>query len=171
MERLRQDLLDAVSIEAGRLSLAPEEVNPAAVARRAAEDVEPLGQSRSVAIAVRVTEALPSLTADPDRLRQALGNLLGNAVKFSEAGMVVELDVLSVNGEVHFLVADAGPGVPPGDEPYIFDSFWKNAAGNPTGAGLGLSIVKGIAEAHGGGVRYERRPGGGSLFRLEIPAA
>jgi signal transduction histidine kinase len=169
MERLRQDLLDVVSLEAGRLSMAREPIDPGAIARQAADDLRPVAVVKGVEVKALVPEELPSPSADPDRLRQALGNLLGNAIKFSPAATVVDLAVTVSNGEVLFTVTDSGPGVPVADEPYIFDSFWKSAAGNPTGAGLGLSIVKGIAEAHSGRVWYERRPEGGSIFRLAIP--
>ncbi len=171
MERLRQDLLDTVSLEAGRLSVAREMVDPLAIARQTAEDVRPLADTREIELVIRADDGLPQVNADADRIRQALGNLLGNGVKFSPAGEAVTLDVSIAEGRLVYIVSDAGPGIPADDEPYIFDSFWKSSAGNPTGAGLGLSIVKGIAEAHGGSAWYEKRPAGGSSFYFAVPIA
>ena len=102
------------------------------------------------------------------RISRAVTNLLDNAGKWSPSGGVVEVTV--AEGEVN--VRDHGPGVSPEDAPHVFDRFWRapNARGMP-GSGLGLSIVKDVAEKHGGSVTLEEAPGGGARFRLRLAAA
>jgi len=99
------------------------------------------------------------------RVSRAVTNLLDNAGKWSPAGGVVEVSV--AEGEVS--VRDHGPGVAPEDAPHVFDRFWRatNARGMP-GSGLGLSIVKDVAEKHGGSVTLEPASGGGARFRLRL---
>jgi signal transduction histidine kinase len=97
---------------------------------------------------------------------------VGNALKFTPAGGAVTLGVERVEGLVRFTVADTGPGIPAEELPHIFDRFWKSRQpGAAHATGLGLSIVKGLAEAHGGTVSVESRPGAGSVFRLALPLA
>jgi two-component system sensor histidine kinase MprB len=102
------------------------------------------------------------------RISRAVTNLLDNAGKWSPAGGTVEVSV--TDGEVN--VRDHGPGVAPEDAPHVFDRFWRasSARGMP-GSGLGLSIVKDVAEKHGGTVTLEPAPGGGAHFRLRLVAA
>jgi two-component system sensor histidine kinase MprB len=102
------------------------------------------------------------------RVSRAVTNLLDNAGKWSPAGGIVEVSVEA--GEVS--VRDHGPGVSPEDAPHVFDRFWRaaSARGLP-GSGLGLSIVKDVAEKHGGSVTFEPAPGGGARFRLRLAAA
>lgn len=171
MDRLRQDLLDVASIEAGRLSIAPDRVDPVELVEAAVDYARPMAATKNVQLSTSVGGELPPVFADRDRLLQALGNLIGNAIKFApKAGAVAVSAAVSPEGVV-FTVSDNGPGVPPEDADRIFESFWKSTVGNPGGAGLGLSIVKGIAEAHGGRVWHEAGKGGGSSFRLEVPAS
>jgi two-component system sensor histidine kinase MprB len=105
--------------------------------------------------------------AAPDRLGRAVNNLLDNAAKHSPPGGVVEVGVRA--GEL--TVRDHGAGVAPADAPHVFDRFYRgaNARGRP-GSGLGLAIVRQVAEAHGGTVAVDEAPGGGALFRLELPS-
>ncbi|MEX0789925.1 MAG: HAMP domain-containing sensor histidine kinase, partial [Actinomycetota bacterium] len=114
------------------------------------------------------TELKPGLVRGaPSRLDRAVANLLDNAGKWSPAGSVVE--VRSQGGEV--VVRDHGPGIDPADLPHIFDRFYRaSEARAMPGSGLGLSIVRRIVEAHGGTVKAEAAEGGGSLFRLVLPA-
>lgn len=171
MDRLRQDLLDVASIEAGRLSIAPARVDPAELLTAAADFARPMAAAKDIELQIDPDARLPAVTADRARMVQALGNLIGNAVKFSSRGGEVSLAASVAGGELVFSVADNGPGVDPADAERIFDSFWKTSSANPGGAGLGLSIVKGIAQAHGGRVWYEPRRGGGSVFRLALEVA
>jgi two-component system sensor histidine kinase MprB len=103
----------------------------------------------------------------PDRLERAVANLLDNAAKFSPPGSVVE--VALANGELS--VRDHGPGIDPVDLPHVFDRFYRAAAARAVpGSGLGLAIVRQTAEAHGGRIEVEPADGGGTVFRLSLPA-
>ena len=103
----------------------------------------------------------------PDRLERAVANLLDNAAKFSPPGGVVEVALR--DGELS--VRDHGPGIEPDDLPHVFDRFYRSAAARAVpGSGLGLAIVRQTAEAHGGSVSVEPAAGGGTVFRLRLPA-
>jgi signal transduction histidine kinase len=115
---------------------------------------------------------LPELLADGDRLRQVLENLIGNALKFTPRGGRVAVGARARDGEVVFWVADTGSGIAPGDLPHVFDRFWRAPEGRARreGAGIGLAIVKGIVEAHGGRVWAESTPQRGSTFFFAVPS-
>jgi two-component system, OmpR family, sensor histidine kinase MprB len=106
-----------------------------------------------------------TVVGDPQQLDRALWNLVENAAKWSEPGGAVE--VTSGHGEV--LVRDHGPGIDPGDRPYVFDRFYRSqSARGRQGSGLGLAIVRQVAESHGGKVELVETPGGGAAFRLSL---
>jgi signal transduction histidine kinase len=106
--------------------------------------------------------------ADPDRLTQAVVNLLQNAAVHTAPGTPVELRIVERNGSWRFEVEDRGEGLPSGKEETVFEPFAR-AGARATGSGLGLAIVRKIAEAHGGGAGVENRPGEGATFWLEVP--
>ena len=177
MERIIGDLLDVSRLDAGHLAMDAQPVEPAALLDALRELHEPLAEERHVALEVRAAGALPVIHADPDRLLQALGNLLGNALKFTPAGGRVTVDAAACPAasdtldrpHVRFAVTDTGSGIPGEHLPHIFDRFWQARETRRAGAGLGLAIVKGIAEAHGGSVRVRSTVGVGSTFEIEIP--
>jgi len=102
---------------------------------------------------------------------QALGNLIGNALKFTPPGGRVTISVECDADGVCISVADTGPGVPADQVPRLFDRYWQANRTDRRGVGLGLSIVKGIAEAHGGDVRVRTEEGAGTTFTLVLPPA
>jgi len=109
-----------------------------------------------------------TVVGDPQELDRAIWNLVENAAKWSEPGGVVE--VSTADGEV--LVRDHGPGIDPGDRPFVFDRFYRSqSARGRQGSGLGLAIVRQVAESHGGKVELVEAPGGGAAFRLSLIAA
>ena len=163
------DLLDVASIEAGRLSLRPVPISMAAVGRELECMFAPLTDEHDVALRVRVAADVPVVRADPERLVQALGNLLGNAAKFTPAGGEVSLDVIADEGSVRCVVADTGPGIPAEDLPHVFDRFWSRRASRRGGAGLGLTIAKALAEAHGGSLDVRSELGRGTTATLTLP--
>jgi len=120
-----------------------------------------------------LTAAAPAvMVADRDRLTQALMNLARNAQENSPAGSAIHLGSACEGELIRFSVRDEGPGIPPEDMVRLFDRFARGRAArrNASGAGLGLAIVRTIAEAHGGAVRVDSTPGAGSTFHLELPA-
>jgi signal transduction histidine kinase len=119
----------------------------------------------------RLVAATPGrLKADRHRLTQAVMNLAENAVRHTHEDEVIELGSSVHNGTVRIWVRDGGPGVEPGQEQRIFERFARgHSAGRTNGAGLGLAIVRAIAEAHGGGVSVRSRPGLGATFEIAVP--
>ena len=106
---------------------------------------------------------------DNQRIAQALLNLLGNAIKFTETGGIVQISAVESLGAVKFSVSDTGPGILEEDLPKLFDRYWQAKRSNTASAGLGLSITKGIIEAHGSLIRVESQIGKGSTFYFTLP--
>ncbi len=171
LQRLRRDLLDASVVEEGHLSMDPRTLDAGELLESVRDHMEPLAAEKEVALRLTVADGLPSVRADRMRMLQALGNLVGNAIKFTPAGGEVVIYGAPTDGGVTITVSDTGPGISPDDAPYVFDSFWKSRASNPHGAGLGLGIAKGIIEAHGGRIWLESEVGSGSSFHFTLPAA
>ena len=103
------------------------------------------------------------------RILQVFENLLGNALKFTAPGGSVTVGAARQGSHVLFWVDDTGPGIATEDQPYVFDRFWRARPEKRSGAGLGLPIVKGIVEAHGGRIWVQSDPGRGSTFLFTIP--
>jgi signal transduction histidine kinase len=169
--RLIQDLLDISHIESGRLSLHKTRFPAAAIAHEALEQGQMAAVQGGVALARGSMDTEAAVCVDRDRVVQALGNLLGNALKFTPAGGRVAVSVDADADSVCISVADNGPGIAPEQVPHLFDRYWQANRADRRGVGLGLSIVKGIAEAHGGDVKVRTVPGEGTTFTLVLPAA
>ncbi len=167
--RLIQDLLDITRIEGGALSLAEEAIIPKQVVTEAWESLRLLASSASIALEVEISEDLPLIWADRHRLLQVFENLIGNAIKYTPRGGRVTIGAEPGRDEVLFFVRDTGPGIPVEEQPRVFDRFWQAQRADRKGAGLGLSICKGIVEAHGGRIRVESTPGRGSTFYFTVP--
>ncbi len=171
MNRLIQDLLDVSRIEAGGLSMRRAPIDPATLVAETVDSQRPLASSEHLDLQVDVEASLPNVDGDRDRLMQVFENLIGNAIKFTEAGGRVSVGARSENGDVLFWVSDTGMGMRHEDLPRVFDRFWRAQEGDKHGAGLGLPIVKGIVEAHGGRIWVESSIGNGTTFSFTIPAA
>jgi PAS domain S-box-containing protein len=169
--RLIQDRLDITHIESGRLSLQPAPYPAAAIVAEALEQAAMQAAERGIALQRGVVDDGARVLADRDRVVQALGNLIGNALKFTPAGGRVTVSVERGAGEVRISVADTGPGIAADQVPHLFDRYWQANRADRRGVGLGLSIVKAIAEAHGGEVRVRTEEGAGTTFTLVLPAA
>ena len=170
-ERLVRDLLDVSRLEAGGLRL---ERAPVAVAELLADVVEEfaeLAASRGVALRARAAAELPPVNADRVRVRQALSNLIDNALRLTPAGGAVTVSAERSQALIEFAVADTGPGIPAEQIPHLFDRFWQGSREHRGSSGLGLAIVKGIVDAHAGRLFVESREGEGTTFRFWIPAA
>ncbi len=171
MHRLRQDLIDVVSLEAGRLAIYLEEQPLEPIIREALDTFGELAAGKDLVLRGEVPEVLPDVRADRQRLLQVLSNLLGNAVKFTPERGEIALRVDPGAEEVCVSVLDSGPGIPPEHLERIFESFWRGRHGGRGGAGLGLAIAKGIITAHGGRIWAESEPGRGSALRFTLPLA
>src|SRR6185436_2193151 len=121
--RMIEDLLDISRIEAGRLAIdpAPEPVGP--IVREAVETHRGSAEEQGIELGFRLEDELPPVLADRDRVLQVLGNLLGNAIKFTPAGGRVEVGASAEGDEVRWWVEDSGPGIPPEHLPHLFDRF------------------------------------------------
>jgi signal transduction histidine kinase len=167
--RLIADLLDAASIEAGRLSLRPRAVAVETIARDAIERMAPLAQAAGLALELHARETQAEVTCDTDRVLQVLSNLIGNAVKVTPPGGTVGLSVEPLQGEIRFTVSDTGCGVDPEDLPHLFDRFRRGRSAAYKGSGLGLAIARGLVEAHGGAIGVDSAPGQGARFWFTLP--
>ncbi|HEU5174712.1 MAG TPA: PAS domain-containing sensor histidine kinase [Gemmatimonadaceae bacterium] len=168
MTHIINDLLDVTALEAGRLSVQPERTTASAIAETVRTVCEARAQERGVELRVELTP-VPPFHGDANRLVQAVGNLVENAIKFTPSGGVVILTVEPRDGGVAFRVTDTGPGIAAEDLPHVFDRFWQAQKTRHGGAGLGLAIARGIAEAHGGRIDVTSEPGRGSTFELVLP--
>lgn len=169
MRRLVGDLLDAVRIQAGHLSLDFEGMTLGAIVDQAKEMHRPLALERGVSFDIRVQDANVPLRVDRARIQQVLGNLLGNAIKFTPKSGKVVLEASIEQGRAVFRVIDTGIGIPEDRLPHIFERFWQGQSGDRSGVGLGLAITKAIVEAHGGTIEVQSEPGKGSTFTFKIP--
>jgi len=168
MSRMIQDLLDVSAIEAGVLSMICDSEDVGQIVTRAAGLFTRRAADNGVAIVVTVEEPLTRVSADAERMAQAVANLIGNAVKFTPAGGRVAIDARSRGEVVEISVEDTGRGIVEADLPFIFNRFW-HTRGAAAGTGLGLAIAKGIVEAHGGTVAVSSKVGEGSRFTISLP--
>jgi PAS domain S-box-containing protein len=169
--RLIADLMDLASIEAGRLSIQRRRLDPVITIGQAVNLFEAAALEREVRLESGGLDHLPTLEADPARLLQVLGNLIGNAIRFTGPGGTITVGATIDGSEVVFGVRDSGSGIAPDHLPRVFDRRWQAERPNAGGTGLGLFIARGIVEAHGGRISVESPPGQGAFFRFTIPLA
>lgn len=166
---LIQDLLDFAAIEGGGLRLRATTCDCGDIVHRAADAMQRPASAKGITLSTRVPSPAPAVEADPDRIHQVLVNLLGNAVKFTPSGGSVLVSAAVEGAEVTFSVTDTGPGISEENRERIFDRFWQAASGTTEGAGLGLSIARGIVEGHGGTLALATEVGRGSTFSFALP--
>jgi signal transduction histidine kinase len=168
LETLIGDVLDTSRIEAGTFGYAFSEVDVGAVLGDAVA-ASAMGQDE-VRLNTRIPAELPSIRGDQGRLRQLFDNLISNAVKYSDAGGEIGVHAWSDNGVMHIRVRDAGPGIAPEYHELVFEKFGRAAGPDVRpGTGLGLFIAKSFAEAHGGSLQLDSRPGEGATFTVTLP--
>jgi PAS domain S-box-containing protein len=169
MNRLVEDLLDVARLEEDRLRLDCAAVSVRELLGDSVRAHEALAASASIELVIEAAPERSEIWADRDRVLQILENLIGNAVRFTPSGGCITVGAEARDTSVLFWVADTGSGIEPEHQPHVFDRFWQ-ARGGRHGAGLGLPIVKGLVEAHGGQIWLDSTPGRGSTFWFTIPA-
>jgi PAS domain S-box-containing protein len=170
MQRLIRDLLDVSAIEAGRLSVERRPAALAPIISTAAGMVSGEVEQRSITLAVDLPPDLRVVSVDATRIVQVISNLLGNAIKFTDAGGTVTVRAANGPTSVVVSVEDTGAGIEPEALHRIFDRFWQARPTPRRGSGLGLAIARGIIEAHGGRIWVESEVGRGSVFSFSIPS-
>jgi PAS domain S-box-containing protein len=170
MDRLIADLLDVSRIASGTLAVRREPVAVPLLVSVVVERLQEEARSRKVQLAHKVDPDLALVQGDAQRLVQALCNLVGNAIKFTPPGGRVVIGGSQSDTHVDLFVQDTGRGIAPEHLVSIFNQFWQ-ASRTSGGAGLGLTIVKGIVESHGGEVRVESAPDRGTTFNVLLPRA
>jgi two-component system, OmpR family, sensor kinase len=174
MSEMVENLLTLARADEGRAPLAVEVCDLRDVIGDVAETAGMLGESAGITVTSTMPAVPITMAVDRHRIREMLLNLVTNAIKYTQAGGTVALGLSQEDGSVVFTVADTGIGIAPGDLPHIFDRFWRadparSRTGDRPGTGLGLAITKWIAEAHGGSITVQSRPGRGSLFTVRLP--
>ncbi|WP_257452669.1 GAF domain-containing protein [Archangium lipolyticum] len=169
MSLLIEDLINAGAIEAGRLSLhrMPHEITDCL--RESVEMFRPVAQEKEQHLEVHLDPGLPRMTYDLPRMRQVVSNLVGNAIKYTGNHGTIQVSARRMQEELVVCVQDTGPGIAAGDLPHVFDRYWRVRGASQSGTGLGLYIVKGIIEAHGGRTWVESEVGRGSRFYFSLP--
>lgn len=172
MTRLVTDLLDLGRIEAG-LDATREATPISVLARYAMDGLRSSAEVKRLAIEATLSDELPLVRGDPYRLRQMIGNLLENAIKYTPEGGRVTIRGSAEGEQVILRVSDTGPGIPAADQPYIFDKFFRgsNVPEDSGGTGLGLSIVKSIVDSHQGRIWVDSEIGKGTTFTVVLPRA
>jgi signal transduction histidine kinase len=175
LSRLVEDLRLAATAEAGALRLERSAVRLGEIAEDAVDAFRTRAASRGVRMDLNVEQGLPEVMADPTRVHQVVANLLENALRHTPEGGSVAVAVgCSAPDRLRLEVADTGPGIPPDRLPHIFDQFYRvdpSRSRETGGAGLGLTIVKRLVEAHGGRVWAESEVGRGSRISIELPVS
>jgi signal transduction histidine kinase len=140
------------------------------VLRQAEEVFRPMATRRGIQFTAAVPDGHSWVRADPLRISQVLGNLLGNAFKFTPENGAVSYGASLTGDDVAFAVKDTGPGIAPEQRGHLFEQFWQ-ARNDNRGVGLGLAIAKGIVDAHGGRIWCEGELGAGTTFNFTLPLA
>jgi two-component system phosphate regulon sensor histidine kinase PhoR len=170
LTRLVEDMLALSRLEASPPLLRP--VNMRSIAENALAALFDRAEAASLTLTLDAPVGLPRTQADPDRIQQALVNLLDNAVKYTPSGGTVTLQLASEGGYIRVAVSDTGPGIPPDDLPHLFEPLYRaDSARHRPGTGLGLTIVRAIIAQHGASISVHSLPEQGTTFMFRLPVA
>lgn len=172
LDWLAQNLLELSKLDSGLvlLDLRPDDLR--ASVESAVEQHAAAARKRGITVTTHLPVVPVRIRHDPPRIGQVVGNLIGNAIKFTPPGGSVTVDLAATPDGAQIEVADSGVGIDPGELPHIFERFYRGSSSNEargSGSGLGLAIVRSIVEMHGGRVAVESRIGQGSRFTVTLP--
>jgi signal transduction histidine kinase len=168
---LLEDVLGTAQLEAGSVQLELQPLRPVELLAETLASLQGLARDKGIELTWSVGEVPPGLQADRTRLRQALGNLVENAIHYSDSGTIVRVEAAARDQGLEIRVVDQGPGISPADQAAMFEKPYLRPAGpgSPGGIGLGLYLARAIVQAHGGTVRVESDVGHGSTFVIALP--
>ncbi|MBI4315284.1 MAG: HAMP domain-containing protein [Chloroflexi bacterium] len=173
MSALIDNLFELAQIDTGHLVLQCGASSLSDLVSDTLETFTARARERGVLLNGAVAADVDPVWMAPDKISRVLANMLENAVRHTPSGGQILLSAATQNGSVHITIADSGPGIDPDDLPHIFDRFYRGEKSRQrdgfSGAGLGLTIAKGIVEAHGGRIWAESKPGGGAKFHVSLP--
>ena len=174
MTEMVENLLTLARADEGRAPLAVEESDLRELVADVAETAGMLGEGSGVTAVHSMPDTPVRLAVDRHRIREMLLNMVTNAIKYTPRGGTVSLSLQEDESAITITVQDSGIGIAAGDLPHIFERFWRadqarSRTGDRPGTGLGLAITKWIAEAHGGTINVQSRPGRGSVFTVQLP--
>ncbi|HEY7319337.1 MAG TPA: ATP-binding protein [Candidatus Binatia bacterium] len=169
---LVNSLLDLSKMEAGMMNYSFEKASLTPLIKKAVSEITPLIEAKGIQLEAEVPATLPAVKVDPERILQALRNLIGNAVKFTPRAGRIKVAARPITGKVEVSVRDTGPGIAAENLKTIFDKFHQGNSGgtfSANGSGLGLAIAKHIIVSHGGEIWAENHPDQGSTFKFVLP--
>jgi len=167
--RLLRALMEISEAEAGVLRLEKSQSDLREITRQAAELYSDVAEAKQIKLELQEGEAAP-VFVDAVRTRQAVANLIDNAIKYTPRGGAVHLRAYREDGDALLEVRDSGPGVPEAEQPRIWERLYRgDQSRSQSGLGLGLSLVRAIVEAHGGKVTVRNAPERGAIFELRLP--
>jgi signal transduction histidine kinase len=169
MLRLLEDLVDIAAIEKGVLPVAPAPVEAALLLDEARALFAPAVENKGIEMRWERPPSGVQVLADRERVLQVLGNLIGNAAKFTPRGGRISVTGATSDTEITIAVADTGPGIPPEDQEHIFDRFFRGSRPSGHGAGLGLAIAHALVHAHAGKIGVDSTVGRGTTFWFTLP--
>ena len=167
MDRLIRELLDLSRMDAGKFHIEVRPDRLEAIVEEALVVLAPLAVGKEIALGAEGAPLGAEIPCDRERVLQVVSNLVGNALAFAPRGGHVTVRLALRERDAEVSVSDDGPGIPPEDLPHVFDRYWKSRS--RAGTGLGLTIARGIVDAHGGKLRVESRVGEGSTFTFTLP--
>jgi signal transduction histidine kinase len=172
LERLVEDLRTLALADTGHLELVRVPTNLPALLQRRLDELKPEMDAKKIKLASTYPNSMGSINLDPSRFGQIITNLMANAMRYSPEGGTISVELSETAGDIIITVRDQGPGISPEDLPLIFERFYRGdkARSRDNGStGLGLSIARRLAQAHGGFLEAKNHSGGGAVFQLTLP--